>query len=147
MATFLTKQQEKTIIEAIQQAEESTSGEVRVHIENRCKSKDPVDRAKEVFAKLGMHKTALKNGVIIYVAVKDHKLAIWGDEGIHTTVGQSFWEDEIELMKKYFIADDFETGLRDAILMVGEKLREFFPYHSDDINELKDDLSYGDDHD
>lgn len=144
MATFLTKEQEKTIVDAIQQAESNTSGEVRVHIEDRCKSKDPVERAKEVFGSLGMHKTALKNGVIVYVAVKDHKLAVWGDEGIHSKVGQSFWEEEIELLKTYFKAEDYESGLRDAVLMIGEKLKEFFPVQEDDINELKNDISYGD---
>ena len=143
MAKFLTKEQEKTIIGAIKEAENNTSGEVRVHIEDKCKGGDAIARAKEVFAQLGMHKTDLRNGVIIYVASKDHKLAIWGDEGIHEKVGQAFWDEEIELMKKYFQADDYESGLRDAILMVGQKLKEFFPYQTDDVNELDDEISYG----
>ncbi len=143
MAKFLSKEEEKTIISAIKEAELNTSGEVRVHIEPRCKADDPVTRAKEVFAELGMHETELRNGVIIYVATKDHKMAVWGDKGIHEKVGQAFWEDEIALMKKYFQADDYESGLRDAILMVGEKLKEFFPYQTDDVNELDDEISYG----
>lgn len=147
MARFLTKEQEQTIISAIQDAENNTSGEVRVHIEEKCKGDDPIERAKQVFAKLGMHNTELRNGVIIYVATKDHKLAIWGDEGIHEKVGQEFWEEEIKLMQKYFQADDYEMGLRDAVLMVGEKLKEFFPYQTDDVNELSDDISYGENED
>ena len=147
MAKFLSKEEEKTIISAIKEAETATSGEVRVHIENRCKTDDPIDRAKEVFAKLKMHETGLQNGVIIYVATKDHKLAIWGGRGIHKKVGQNFWEEEIALMQKYFQADDYESGLRDAILMVGQKLKEFFPYQSNDVNELSDDISYGEDKD
>lgn len=143
MARFLSKEEEKTIISAIKEAELNTSGEVRLHVEPRCKAENAVSRAKEVFAELGMHKTELKNGVIIYVATKDHKIAIWGDEGIHKKVGQMFWEDEIQLMKKYFQADDYESGLRDAILMVGQKLKEFFPFQKDDKNELSDDISYG----
>lgn len=145
MATFLTKDQEKTIVSAIQEAENNTSGEVRVHIENRCKKEDPVERAKEVFAQLKMHQTDLKNGVIIYVAIKDHKIAVWGDEGIHKQVGQEFWDDVLALMKKYFQAEDYETGLRDAVLLVGEKLKAFFPYQKNDINELDDEISYGKD--
>jgi uncharacterized membrane protein len=147
MARFLTKEQEQTIISAIKEAELNTSGEVRVHIEDKCKGGDAIERAKEVFAKLGMHETELQNGVIIYVATKDHKLAIWGDKGIHEKVGQQFWNEEIELMKKYFQADDHESGLRDAVLMVGEKLKEFFPYQKDDVNELSDDISYGENKD
>ncbi|RNC79385.1 MAG: TPM domain-containing protein [Balneola sp.] len=143
MARFLTKEEEKTIVAAIKEAENNTSGEVRVHIEDRCKANDAITRAKEVFADLNMHETELKNGVIIYIATKDHKMAIWGDEGIHEKVGQDFWNSEIELMKKYFQADDYESGLRDAILLVGQKLKEFFPYQSDDVNELDDEISYG----
>ncbi len=92
-----------------------------------------------------MHETELRNGTIIYVASDDHKIAIWGDEGIHSKVGQDFWDDELELLTKYFMADDYETGLREAVLKIGEKLREHFPYQGeDDINELPDDISYGD---
>lgn len=143
MARFLTKEQEQTIIDAIKEAEMNTSGEVRVHIEDKCKGDDPIERAKEVFAKLGMHETELHNGVIIYVATKDHKMAVWGDKGIHEKVGQQFWEGEIGLMEKYFQADDYESGLRDAVLQIGEKLKEFFPYQKNDQNELSDDISYG----
>lgn len=147
MARFLSKEEEQTIISAIKDAETATSGEVRVHIENKCKADDPVDRAKEVFAELKMHETELKNGVIIYIATKDHKLAIWGDQGIHEKVGQNFWEEEIKLMQKYFQADDYESGIKDAVLMVGQKLKEFFPYQKDDVNELPDDISYGENND
>ncbi len=143
MARFLTKEEEKTIVAAIKEAENNTSGEVRVHIEDRCKADDPITRAKEVFTELKMHETELKNGVIIYIAAKDHKMAIWGDEGIHKKVGQQFWNSELRLMKKYFQADDYESGLKDAILLVGQKLKEFFPYQSDDVNELDDEISYG----
>ncbi len=147
MAKFLSKEEEKTIISAVKEAEINTSGEVRVHLEPRCKAEDPITRAIEVFAELGMHETEQKNGVIIYIATKDHKMAIWGDEGIHSKVGQQFWNEELELMKKYFQADDYESGLRDAVIRVGQKLKEFFPYQKDDVNELSDDISYGEDKD
>ena len=148
MKDFLNEDQEKTIIRAIREAETSSSGEIRVHLEAKCKDKNPIERAKAVFAELKMHETELRNGTIIYVATDDQKIAIWGDEGIHTKVGQGFWDDELDLLTKYFMADDYETGLREAVLKVGEKLREFFPYQGeDDINELSDDISYGDNKD
>ena len=85
---FLSSDDELAVVQAIQQAEKKTSGEVRVHIEKKCPKKDPIKRATSLFQKLGMHKTELRNGVIVYVATEDHLLAIWGDEGIHTKVGQ-----------------------------------------------------------
>ena len=97
-----------------------------------------------MFGELHMHETELRNGVIVYVAIKDHKLAVWGDEGIHKKVGQNFWDDILATVQKYFNAKDYETGLSEAILMIGDKLKEYFPYQSDDVNELSDDISYGD---
>jgi len=144
MARLLSKEQEKSVMNAIKEAETNTSGEIRVHLEDRCKSGDPIKRAIEMFGELHMHETELRNGVIVYVAIKDHKIAVWGDEGIHTKVGQDFWNDVIETMQKYFGAGDFENGLREAILMIGDKLKANFPYQSDDENELSDDISYGD---
>lgn len=144
MKEFINEEQEKTIIRAIREAENNTSGEIRVHIEAKCKAKDPIERAQEIFNELKMFETELRNGTIIYVATKDRKIAIWGDEGIHEKVGQDFWEEELELITRYFMADDYETGLSEAVLKVGEKLKEFFPYQDDDINELPDDISYGD---
>ncbi|MDR9417869.1 TPM domain-containing protein [Gracilimonas sp.] len=143
MAKFLTQKQEKHIIEAIRQAEEATSGEIRVHIEKKCKAEDPLDRAKEVFAELKMHETELRNGIIVYVAWKDHKVAIWGDEGIHGKVGQEFWEEELELLIKYFKASDYETGLSEVVLQIGQKLKENFPFEQKgEVNELSDEISY-----
>lgn len=143
MAKFLTQEQEEHIVDAISQAEEATSGEIRVHIEKKCRAESPIERAKEVFAELNMHETEFRNGVIVYVAWKDHKVAIWGDEGIHEKVGQQFWEDELELILKYFKAGDYETGLSEVVLQIGQKLKENFPYEQKGaINELSDDISY-----
>ena len=144
MARILSKEQEKTVMNAIKEAETNTSGEIRVHIEDRCKIGDPIKRAIEMFGELHMHETELRNGVIVYVAIKDHKLAVWGDEGIHKKVGQNFWNDVLATMQKYFSAKDYETGLSEAILMIGDNLKEYFPYQSNDVNELSDDISYGD---
>ncbi len=143
MARILSKEQEKTVMNAIKEAENNTSGEIRVHLEDRCKGGDPIKRAIEMFGELHMHETELRNGVIVYVAIKDHKLAVWGDEGIHTKVGQDFWNDTLATMQKYFSAGDYESGLSEAILMIGDKLKENFPYQADDENELSDDISYG----
>lgn len=145
MAKFLTKEQEESIVSAISEAEKETSGEIRVHIEKNCKAESALERAKEVFAELKMHETELRNGVIVYVAWKDKKVAIWGDEGIHQEVGQQFWEKELELILKFFKEGDFETGLSEVVLQIGQKLKEFFPYQKDDINELSNEISYNKD--
>lgn len=140
---FLTDEEQDKVIEAIKKAELRTSGEIRVHLEPKCK-KDALDRAKEVFAELGMQKTELRNGVIVYLATDSKKVAVYGDEGIHDQVGQAFWDDVLKLMVNHFKQDQFGEGLEKAVLRIGTKLQEMFPHQRDDENELSDDISYDD---
>ena len=140
---FLSSDDELAIVQAIQEAEKKTSGEVRVHIEKKCPRKDPLKRAISLFQKLHMHKTDLRNGVIVYVATEDHLLAIWGDEGIHAKVGQEFWESTLITLQEDFKTNQIKNGLTKALLDIGEKLQQHFPYQKDDKNELDDSISYG----
>ncbi len=139
---FLSKEEKQQLIQAIKDAELNTSGEIRLHLETRCRG-DALERAVRLFEKLKMHKTVQRNGTLIYLAVKDKKLAIFGDEGINEVVPDSFWEEEIEEMRNYFSKGQFAEGLKTGITKVGEKLKEFFPYQEDDVNELSDDISFG----
>lgn len=141
--TLFAKSDEEQIISAIAEAENQTSGEIRLHVEDKCKSKDPMKRAKELFGKLGMHKTEKRNGVLIYLAVKDHLVCIFGDEGIHEKVGQEFWDEDIEILVQHFKENSYADGLTEVIGRVGNKLKEFFPVKDDDKNELSDEISFG----
>lgn len=123
-------------------AELDTSGEIRVHVEGHCKV-DVLDCAAYWFKKLKMHKTALRNGVLFYLAVNDRKFAILGDAGINSKVPENFWEMNKEHMKSKFVAGQFADGLAEGILMAGEQLKTHFPYQADDTNELSDDISFG----
>jgi uncharacterized membrane protein len=139
--SFFSEEAKSLIVDEVKKAEKETSGEIRVHIENRCKG-DVMDCAAFIFEKLEMHKTELRNGVLFYLAVKDHKFAILGDAGINAVVPENFWDDVKETMLRDFKQDRFAEGLLEGIQMAGEKLKEFFPYHADDINELSDDISF-----
>ncbi len=139
---FLTAKQEEGIIEAIKIAEKNTSGEIRIHIENST-NKPPMERALEVFYFLNMDRTILRNGVLFYIAVESKKFAILGDEGINKLVPDNFWDKEKELVLTLFAKLEFAKGLELAIIEVGKKLKTFFPYQSDDKNELPDEISKG----
>mgnify|MGYP006095840625 CR=1 FL=1 len=128
---------------AIEQAELNTSGEIRVHLENHCKEDDVMDRASQVFAMLKMHKTELRNGVLVYMAVQDHKFAIIGDGGINEKVEDDFWDITKEKMLSQFKSGDLVEGIKEGVLCAGERLAEFFPYQKNDSNELSDDISFG----
>ncbi len=138
---FLTKKEEQQIVNAIKEAEKNTSGEIRVHIEN-YKKDNILDRAAYWFAKLGMHKTEQRNGVLFYVAINARKFAILGDVGINSKVPTDFWNNIKETMVKYFKDGKFTEGLSKGIIMAGEELKKYFPHQKNDKNELSDEISY-----
>jgi uncharacterized membrane protein len=145
MRDTITPEDERQIENAIQEAETNTSGEIRVHIENNCDS-EVLDRATQVFAYLHMHQTALRNGVLFYVALKSHKFAVLGDAGINAVVPPNFWNDITSHVVGYFKQDKYAEGLAKGILMAGEQLKTYFPHKgASDLNELKNDVSYGKD--
>lgn len=138
---ILTPQQQERIVSAIGDAEKNTSGEIRIHLDEICKG-DPVKRAEEVFLYLGMDKTAQRNGILIYLACESKVFAIIGDKGINDVVPDGFWNDISSEMSNSFRKGDFAGGLEAAVRKAGEKLKSFFPYSADDINEQPDEISF-----
>jgi uncharacterized membrane protein len=141
-SALFTKEQQKQITDAIRKAELNTSGEIRVHIESKCKI-DVLDRAAMLFSSLNMHKTELRNGVLFYLATDNKKFAILGDAGINQKVPDNFWETIKISMLEHFQVGDFATGLEKGILMAGEQLKQHFAYQTNDVNELSDEISFG----
>ena len=140
-SSFFTKEQQAQILAAVREAEKSTSGEIRVHIETSITG-DVLDRAAWVFKKLGMQKTAERNGVLFYLAVRDRKFAIIGDAGINAKVPSGFWDEIFLLLQKNFKENKFTQGLSEGILLAGKQLQTHFPHRKDDINELSDEISF-----
>ncbi len=136
------KQDQEAIVNAIRDAEKDTSGEVRVHIDKKC-PEDVLDRAAYWFEKLKMHKTELRNGVLFYLATQDKKFAIIGDAGINAKVPDGFWDDIKNQMANHFKQGNLVDGLCQGIRESGIQLKTHFPYQSDDINELPDEISFG----
>ncbi len=140
---YFTPPQKKAIEDAIRQAEMNTSGEIRVHIDKRCKI-NVLDRAADVFALLKLHKTELRNGILFYLSIEDKQFAILGDVGINTLVPENYWESVKEVMLEEFLNDNIAIGLIRGIRMTGDMLKKLFPYMvNEDINELSDQISFG----
>lgn len=137
------KDEQSKITTSIQEAEKKTSGEIKVHIEAHCPDNDVMERAKMVFGQLGMHTTQEQNGVLFYLAYEDRKFAVLGDKGIYEKVPADFWESTKEKLRTHFKQGEFTKGLCEGIVEAGLQLKKFFPYQSDDINELPDDISFG----
>ena len=141
---FFTEDEKLQIIEAVRNAEKMTSGEVRVFVESHCSYMDAIDRAKEIFADLKMYETADRNAVLVYVALKDKQLAVFGDEGIHSKLGNEYWNTEVRKMISRFNKENYAEGLKEVVTDIGEALTQLFPYNNDtDKNELPDDIVFG----
>ena len=139
---FLSRNEEQEIVAAIGMAENNTSGEIRVHIEQTT-SKVHFDRALEVFHELKMDETQLKNGVLFYFAVADKNFVICGDKGINDLVATDFWDSTKDIMVAQFKSGNFKQGIVDGILSAGEQLKKYFPKLAEDTNELSNEISKG----
>ena len=135
------KDQQQQVKVAIENAELQTSCEIRVFVEDFSKI-DVLDRAAFQFKKLAMHETALRNGVLIYLATEDKKFAIIGDAGINQHTGNEFWDSVKELMLTEFKKDDLTTGLIIGIAALAETVKLFFPYEMGDKNEISNDIAH-----
>ncbi len=129
---------------AIANAEKRTSGELRVFIEDHSED-GPLDRSAFLFKQLRMDKTKLRNGVLIYVAFRDHKFSIIGDVGIHEKVGGDFWNSTKNKMQTHFRTGEFLNALLAGIEEAGEALAKYFPYQVSDKDELSNDIIFGED--
>jgi len=138
---FFTRDQQAQILAAVKEAENETSGEIRVHIETSC-HEDVLDRAAWIFKKLRMHSTAERNGVLFYLAVDDRKFAVLGDAGINSKVPPGFWDDVKVLLQNNFREGKFTEGLSEGIILAGTHLKTHFPHKKDDLNELSDEISF-----
>ena len=91
-----------------------------------------------------MENTKDRNAVLLYIAMKDHELALFGDEGIHQKVGAEYWNKAVKDMIAEFTGEHIVNGIEQCILQIGQTLKETFPYVSaTDKNELPDDLVFG----
>ena len=141
-SSFLRDQEQANVLAAISDAESHTSGEIRLHLESRCKG-DVLDRAAMVFETLAMHKTALRNGVLFYLATEDRKFAILGDGGINAVVPVGFWNGVKDTVIAGMAAGNPAEGLASGIRLAGQQLSNHFPLEANDINELSNDISFG----
>jgi uncharacterized membrane protein len=143
-ADFFTAKEKEMITAGIKAAELNTSGEVRIFVESRCKFVNAVDRAEEIFAQLNMFQTEQRNAVLIYVALKDKQLAVFGDKGIHEKVGTAFWSEGVKQMIQFFNKENYAEGIASVATQIGDALAFHFPYNKlTDVNELPDDIVFG----
>jgi len=141
---YFSKEEKEKIRAAIEEAEEKTTGEIRVFVEHFCKHHDAIDRAREVFHSLKMNETINKNAILLYLALQHKRLAIYADEGIYKKVDKGFWEEALHKMQEHFKHENYAAGILDVIQIIGEALAEHFPANGETMkNNLPDELVFG----
>jgi uncharacterized membrane protein len=140
---FLTPDEAATVVAAIRECELLTSGEIRIFMETKNAYVNPIDRAKEVFSQLEMHKTKIHSGVLIYVATQDKEMCVLADKGINEKVDANVWNEAVLIMQRAFSQNKFVDGLVDCVQFIGTLLQQYFPYNENDKNELPDNIVFG----
>lgn len=139
---FFSQKEKEIIKQAIQTLEQKTSAELRVHVELRNKKTELMSQARGAFERLGMTQTNYRNGVLIFICSDSHEFVILGDTLINKEVPSDFWDETARDTEKMFRAEKFTEGVTQAVSKIGEELKDYFPYHPDDKNELPDDISH-----
>ncbi len=141
---LFTPEENELIVSAIRSCEKTTSGEIRVYVESKNPLVDTLERAAVIFTNLKMQLTDHRNAVLLYVAVKDKEVALFGDSGIHEKVGDVYWNNAVQEMLKKFRDNNLAEGITQCVLQVGKTLQEKFPYNpTEDKNELPDEIVFG----
>src|SRR5207302_6807427 len=138
---FLSRLEHDRIVQAIRDAEAKTSGEIRVYIQRGKLAGDPLTAAQKKFRRLGMHRTADRNAVLIFIAPRAHKFAVVGDKAIHEKCGDEFWQRVVDEMRAHFQNEKFSHALVETIQEIGKVLASHFPKTATNRNELPDEIA------
>ncbi len=141
---FLSALDQQRVVAAIAAAEKRTSGEIRVHVQKRVGATDIRNLAERTFERLGMAKTLLRNGVLLFIASEDRQFVILGDKGIDDKVPAGFWDDIAAKLTIRFKDGEFTDGIVEAIEAAGEHLQRYFPRAADDVDELSNEIDVTD---
>jgi uncharacterized membrane protein len=142
---FMAQLDQPRIVEAIRNAELQTSGEIRVHLQPKVRGGEIRAVAERTFERLGMTKTALRDGVLLFIASEERRFVILGDKGIDEKVPPGFWDEIAAKLTIRFSNGEFTEGIVEAVTAAGEHLRQFFPRAAGDVNELPDEIDVSDD--
>lgn len=140
---FLSNEETELVLTCIRENEKSTSGEIRLCIESKCKYVDPIERARELFIQLKMYNTTDRNAVLIYIAYQDKDFALFSDAAIFNKASLLFWQKESKRLSYHFFHHQYVEGITECVTNVGDELKKHFPWEGEKKNELPDEIIFG----
>lgn len=140
---FVSRLDHDRIVAAIAAAENGTSGEIRIFVQRGTITGDALPLAERKFQQLGMHKTAERNAILVFVAPRAQKFAVVGDEGVHAKCGAEFWNGLVQSMREHFKREAFTDAIVEGVESAGQLLARYFPRQTDDRDELSNEVIEG----
>lgn len=119
------------IVDAIRDAENLSSGQIRVHLSKKWIESDPTARAQQLFDQYRMADTPSRNSVLIYVNLRKRKFAILGDAGINQAVEPHFWQKIALELTENLRSTQSERAIGFTVTSIGQTLKKYFPSQLD----------------
>ena len=134
---FFNQQDQHAIAQAVSAAEHGHIGEIQVVIEGHMPAReayylDTRERAKQLFAELGVWDTELNSGILLYLNLCDRKVEIVIDRGIRQATTQLVWDEVCQSIIAKMAQQQYRQALVDGVTQIGVILDEFYANKIDD---------------
>ncbi len=100
------------------------------------KRRRAAEAAREQFYTRGMHRTAGRTGVLIYIAEAERYAEILVDDRVATAVDSAVWRNQVEMLTAALRRQEPGDGLAAVIRSTGEILARALPAQSGSRDEL-----------
>jgi putative membrane protein len=106
-------------------------------VSDRCMQECAERRAWSAFAQNGLARTAERTGILIFVALFEHRVIVLGDEGVDRVLdpGES-WEEVVDLLLAGVRERRITEGILAAVRRCGEILQAHLPAPPKPVNQL-----------
>ena len=139
MKSFLTTDEQASLVAAIREQEARTSAEIRVCVTHKFIWRHE-RYAWRLFEKIGMRNTERRNGALIVMMPRMRKVVIIGDIGFDAVVPSNYWIDAVAAMVRQMQEGGPLDALRCGLRRLGDTLSSHWPRAVDDSNELPDEI-------
>ena len=116
----------KVLRELLAEAETKSTGKIMVHMDGWCKT-SALFKAKNRFAHFRLDRLKGKNGVLIYLAYKEGKLAVVCGSGISSRVAPDLWDQLADEMRALAEKGDYFSALHTGVVRCTEQLVQHYP--------------------
>jgi uncharacterized membrane protein len=132
--SFLTKDETEILEKRVAQFEEKTGCELVFHFRRKLGPK-PTEFNRDLFYSFKLDKTSGGRGILITLALKEKKFAVWADHGVAIHTGDKLWTSLCKSLARDLKTDSHLQALINCIAIAEDMLQGLAP-HKHFENEL-----------